>query len=77
MKIRLEYEVPEGDYCSLQCEEKQAFKPCKYLYNGDLCTLFDALKPSYEIDGHTIIRRKLFQCRAAQVKPVDPHPSAA
>lgn len=69
-KIKLEYEVPNGDFCSHFCEDKYLTPPCKFLYQDKWCTIFGA-KPSAHIEGQAWITMKLFRCKSATIEGTD------
>lgn len=71
MKIQLVYDVPEGDNCSHRFEDRNMSPECRYLYGEKWCTLFGS-GPTVVIEGHTIIRKKLYACRRSEI-PVIPH----
>ena len=75
MKIKVEYEIPDGEYCLKQFENKAEIKPCKYYYDHEhYCTLF-GMCPIRISEGHLLARRKLYACTRAEVSiPPDPLP---
>jgi hypothetical protein len=70
-KIQLTYNVPDGDYCSHVFEERHMVPECRFLLRGSWCTLMGA-QPVSEVNGHTIIRQKLYACKRAHVTPQSP-----
>ena len=70
VKIQMSYDVPDGNYCLNVCEDKNMTPKCRYLHNDSWCALFGS-GPEYEgLSGHSILRKKLFSCRRAEVKPL-------